>query len=228
MKSPETILAIFAHPDDEAFGPAGTLRQLALKHTVIPVFATRGEAGQLHEHHGLPSTSITETRRIEASESANILNIKEPIIWDFPDGAMTDLHIPKLTRKIIELSHDTGAKTAITFEANGLTGHGDHVTVTKAVEQALQQTRTVEDIWYYHWSKKLAAEFGRDYFISVPEGLEHAEADQVVSLTDMELHSRNNALRIYNSQQLDVNQFYPLLQEQPDELFTIYSKRNAA
>lgn len=229
MKSPEIILAVFAHPDDEAFGPAATLRQLALKHTVIPVFASRGEAGQMHEHyHGLSPTSVTETRRAEAHESASILRTETPVIWDFPDGDMTERHVPELSRKIIELARDTGAKTAITFESNGLTGHSDHIMVTRALERAVQQTRTMEDIWYYHWPAKLAEAFGSDYFIPVPKGLAHAEADLVVPHTDLGLDGRNNALDTYRSQQLDVNQIRPLLKGQTDDLFTLYSRGAAA
>ncbi|MBI2637373.1 MAG: PIG-L family deacetylase, partial [Candidatus Sungbacteria bacterium] len=41
----KTIVAIFAHPDDEAFGPAGTLAKLALAHDVYVICATKGEAG---------------------------------------------------------------------------------------------------------------------------------------------------------------------------------------
>lgn len=229
MKSPETILAVFAHPDDEAFGPAATLRRLALTHTVIPVFATSGEAGQMHEHyHGLSPVSVTETRRAEAYDSADILRIERPIIWDFPDGDMTEGHIPALSRKLIELARDTGAETAITFEANGLTGHTDHIIVTRAVERAVQQTRTMNEILYYHWSEVLARLFGDDYFIPVPKGLTHAEADLVVANTKQDLDGRNSALNTYRSQQLDVNQIRPLLEGQIDDLFTLYSKSVAA
>lgn len=42
------IVCIFAHPDDEAFGPGGTIALLAKKNDVYILCATKGEAGQHH------------------------------------------------------------------------------------------------------------------------------------------------------------------------------------
>ena len=47
---PQTLMAIFAHPDDEAFGTGGTLTKYATEgYDVYLVTATRGEAGQIVE-----------------------------------------------------------------------------------------------------------------------------------------------------------------------------------
>jgi len=45
MLNNKTIVAIFAHPDDEAFGPAGTLAKFAETNTVYLLCATKGHAG---------------------------------------------------------------------------------------------------------------------------------------------------------------------------------------
>ena len=47
MKRP-SLVAIFAHPDDEAFGPAGTLKIYSKTHDIHLICATRGEAGENH------------------------------------------------------------------------------------------------------------------------------------------------------------------------------------
>ena len=45
-----TLMAVFAHPDDEAFGTGGTLAKYAAQGCdVYLVTATRGEAGQIAE-----------------------------------------------------------------------------------------------------------------------------------------------------------------------------------
>ena len=45
-----TLMAIFAHPDDEAFGAGGTLAKYAAQDcNVYLVTATRGEAGGIAE-----------------------------------------------------------------------------------------------------------------------------------------------------------------------------------
>ena len=46
--STRTMMAVFAHPDDEAFGTGGTLARYAAEGVdVYLVTATRGEAGQM-------------------------------------------------------------------------------------------------------------------------------------------------------------------------------------
>ena len=43
----KNILAVFAHPDDEAFGSGGTLAKYAGEgHHVVLVCATRGDGGR--------------------------------------------------------------------------------------------------------------------------------------------------------------------------------------
>ena len=39
------VVAVFAHPDDEAFGPGGTLAVLSKTHDVYIITVTGGEAG---------------------------------------------------------------------------------------------------------------------------------------------------------------------------------------
>ena len=48
MMNKPTLLAVFAHPDDEAFGTGGTLARYAAEGcNVYLVTATRGEAGEI-------------------------------------------------------------------------------------------------------------------------------------------------------------------------------------
>ena len=49
----QTLLALFAHPDDEAFGTGGTLSQVATAGAdVTLVCTTRGEVGEIAEGTG--------------------------------------------------------------------------------------------------------------------------------------------------------------------------------
>lgn len=65
----KTIVAIFAHPDDEAFGPAGTLAKLSQTHDVYLICVTRGNANG--------NASLGKIRTKELKQSANILGIKK-------------------------------------------------------------------------------------------------------------------------------------------------------
>jgi len=40
------LVCIFAHPDDEAFGPGGTIAKFAKQRPVYLICATKGESGK--------------------------------------------------------------------------------------------------------------------------------------------------------------------------------------
>ena len=56
-----TLMAVFAHPDDEAFSVGGTLAHYAQKGVkVVLVCATRGEAGKITD----PSMTVTDLGQV--------------------------------------------------------------------------------------------------------------------------------------------------------------------
>jgi len=52
MKETLALLVVFAHPDDESFGPAATLAQYVAQGVRITLLcATRGEVGEISDPH---------------------------------------------------------------------------------------------------------------------------------------------------------------------------------
>ena len=86
--SRKTVVAMFAHPDDEAFGPAGTLAQLAKDNDVYIIVGTNGEAGE--NHHPDKELHILEIRRQEVITSSKILGVKHVYFLDLPDGLLNN------------------------------------------------------------------------------------------------------------------------------------------
>lgn len=80
----KTIVGIFAHPDDEAFGPGGTLAKLAKENEVHIICATSCESGQKSISD---KKDLGKIRKQELLSSAKILGIKKSIFsrlqrWD--------------------------------------------------------------------------------------------------------------------------------------------------
>lgn len=74
----KNIVGVFAHPDDEALGPSGTIAKFAKKYNVYLICVTSGEASGKTEEEKL---KIGETRRAELIESAKILGVKDVIFF---------------------------------------------------------------------------------------------------------------------------------------------------
>ena len=61
-----TLMAVFAHPDDEAFGTGGTLARYAAEGCDVHlVTATRGEAGQIAEPGVATPANLPQVREQE-------------------------------------------------------------------------------------------------------------------------------------------------------------------
>lgn len=146
-----TLLVITAHPDDEAFGMAGTLAKAAAAgaHTAL-ICATRGEAGQ---SAGLAETreALAALRSKELRCSAATLKINNLILLTYPDGGATGWDMDALVRELAAHIRRIAPDVVITFDDQGITRHPDHMAVHQAVHQALNGAADrlgVRRLWY--------------------------------------------------------------------------------
>lgn len=151
-----TLLAIFAHPDDESFGPGGTLAHYA-RHgvDVHVIIATDGIAGSVDDHGRLQDhDSLAQVRSAELARAAVALGLKS--IWSLPyrdsgmRGAADNDHpdalvqqpVEQVTREILSYLHRLTPQVVITHDPFGGYGHPDHVRVCEATTAAFYLARS--------------------------------------------------------------------------------------
>ena len=84
------LLAVFAHPDDEAFGTGGTLARYAAEGCqVCLVTATRGEAGEISEPGLATNANLPYVREQELRCACEAYGIHPPRFLDYVDGQLT-------------------------------------------------------------------------------------------------------------------------------------------
>jgi len=132
------LLAVFAHPDDESFGMAGTLAKYSAMGVVTALIcATRGEAGQSNGLADSPEAlGALRTRELECA--ARAIGIHELYLLDWPDGAAAGWDMDLLVKQIGDLIRGSEPDVVITFDGDGVTRHPDHVAVHRATQQALR------------------------------------------------------------------------------------------
>src|SRR5207249_11046652 len=82
-----TILAVFAHPDDESLACGGTLARAAdAGAKIVLLCATRGERGSISDLTLVPDGDLGRVRTGELREAAGVLGIADVVICDYPDG----------------------------------------------------------------------------------------------------------------------------------------------
>jgi N-acetylglucosamine malate deacetylase 2 len=134
------ILVVYPHPDDEAFGAAGTIILHAQKGTpVVYACLTLGEMGR---NLGNPPIANRETlphiRKKELQDACAIMGIKELRMLGFRDKTLEFEDPNLLADKILEVINEFKPSKIITFYP----GHGvhpDHNACAEATILAVKQ-----------------------------------------------------------------------------------------
>ena len=143
--SKRTLLAIFAHPDDEAFGSGGTLARYAKEGVdVYLICATRGESGKITDPSIDPNTNVGQLREQELKDACAAMRIHEPIFLDYLDSGRQDrvqhgndqalMNVDELEieKKLLEHIADIKPDVILGFDPHGIYGHIDHIKMHRA------------------------------------------------------------------------------------------------
>ena len=140
MTNKRTLLAIYAHPDDEAFGTGGTLSKYAQSGVDVHLItATLGEAGQVAN----PNIELTEplgvVRERELRNACACYGVTLHLLG-YTDGQTTIAPQMVAVYKIVKLLRHLKPQVVMSFGPEGIYGHYDHLAVhrwaTAAVELA--------------------------------------------------------------------------------------------
>lgn len=169
------ILVCVAHPDDEAFGPGGTIAKYsALGAEIHLLFATKGEAGENYLKK-TRNQSLPKLREREAKKSAKILGVTKVEFLGFIDGELKQNNYHKLANilcdKIIKFKPDV----VLTYEDRGISGHLDHIAVSLTTTYAFLKTKIAKKLYYYCLPKYQRDARLTEYFIYFPPGYKPEE-----------------------------------------------------
>lgn len=157
------IFGIFAHPDDEAFGPAGTLLQETRSGTELHlVTLTLGDAGTNPDNHD----DLGAVRRSEWEAAGALLGASSMHFLGYLDGQLDNQTMIEAGYKIIDhvnkILESANPDTIVEFmstDLNGITGHIDHIVAARAT------------CWAFYRLKEHDSRFGRIRLACAPQQL---------------------------------------------------------
>ena len=138
-----SLMAVFAHPDDESFGIGGTLARYGADPgvRVVLVCATRGEAGEISNPELASSERLGEVREQELRCACRTLGVEDLFFLDYRDSGMAGTAENEDPRALAQADFDEAVgkivahirreqpDVVVTFDENGGYGHPDHIAI---------------------------------------------------------------------------------------------------
>ena len=151
---PLTVLAVFAHPDDEGFGCGGTLAALvAGGHRVTLVCATNGDVGEISDPELATPETLPSVRQGELRAAMDLTGILDVRFLNYRDSGMPGWDDNNHPRSLYQAPEETVVEQVaavireirpdivITHDPSGGYGHPDHVTISQRTEAAVERCR---------------------------------------------------------------------------------------
>jgi len=195
------LLAVFAHPDDESFGPGGTLAKYAREGVEIHLLcATRGErrGNKINK-----DVKISHIREKELLEAVKVLGIVRVEFLDFIDGQLCNAIYHQLAGKIIKKINEFKPQVVLTSERRGISGHLDHIAVSMTTTYAFLKTKVSQKLYYNCLLKGTRDRMRDDYFVYFPEGYPESEITTKIDYTPY-WKLKKEAMLAHQSQLKDV------------------------
>lgn len=181
-----SILAIFAHPDDEVFRCGGAFALLAQRGVPVTILTfTTGQAGSCGNPPVCSPEELGAVRTQELICSCRTLGIEKPIILDYEDGRLEQVNQAAAEALISAHIQTIQPQVILTWPADGLSGHPDHIAVSRWASAA------------YHLAMNNGnSELAALYYLAVPQSIAselglkklHALPDREITLT-VDVHS---------------------------------------
>ncbi|MCL6735915.1 PIG-L family deacetylase [Streptomyces neyagawaensis] len=155
---PLTLMAVHAHPDDEATGTGGVLARYAAEgiRTVL-VTCTDGGCGDgpggvKPGDPGHDPAAVASIRRQELEASCEVLKISDLEMLGYADSGMVgwpsndapesfwQTPVEKGAARLAELMRHYRPDVVVTYDENGFYGHPDHIQAHRITMAALEMT----------------------------------------------------------------------------------------
>ena len=145
-----TLLAVFAHPDDETIAGPLLAHYASTPNTrVVIAIVTNGEKGVTPFARIPAGEQLVAVRAQEATCSAAALGAQPPILMGFPDGGLASMQtLVAATAKLKTLLGEIRPDAIVTWGPDGGYGHPDHRLVSAMVTELVQAGETTARLYY--------------------------------------------------------------------------------
>jgi LmbE family N-acetylglucosaminyl deacetylase len=195
------LLCVFAHPDDESYGPGGTIARYALEGVDINLLMfTCGEAGTIGISKELSREALCRLRVDELAAACSALGIQEHRILGTPDRGVAEIDPAWAVDQIVRDIKKYQPQVLLTFHHRGVSGHSDHIAVARYLDEAFNRVSgdpgAPAKLYGYGVTKRLAELYRRPNVVPLEDG----EIDAVLEIPDAAMDRKLEAIRRHETQ----------------------------
>ncbi|MGH2560453.1 MAG: PIG-L deacetylase family protein [Thermomicrobiales bacterium] len=213
------ILTVFAHPDDESFGPAGLLARYASDGAWLSgLWLTKGEHGESILDPPPSPAELAVMRERDLRDATAMIGYAEVDLRSLPDGGLVDLAKRELERTIAETIARTRPEVVLTFGPGGISGHPDHVALSAATTDAFHAARVLKDGLSELYYSAVATEMARERDL---EELPDGNPNTFIDVAD-QLQAHRDALACHARHMADAREMLARLEREPRRVATLY------
>lgn len=214
-----SLLAVYAHPDDEVFTGGVLAHYAGLGVRVTLVCVTNGDAGKVTDPE-LKVASAEDLARVREDElraSAALLGVREVVMLGYGDSgreertrgpgdarALANADLLEVEGRVREVIGRVRPQVIVTFDPHGAYGHADHLATHRAASAAFFSTghldgspkRLFFGVLTNETAKQLGEERGLDPLL-------YGVSDDTVAVTldvSAQVDKKNAALKLHRSQ----------------------------
>jgi LmbE family N-acetylglucosaminyl deacetylase len=221
------ILYVFAHPDDESFGPARVIsKQRRQGHEVYLLTLTRGGATRQRHKFGYSVDEMGEVRYKEMLDVAKALDLTGLTVLDLPDSGLKDMDPREIETVIAEQIEAIQPQVVVTYAVHGISGFFDHLVAHAVVKRAYVELRErasyLKRLAFYTLTEEEAAQIEWVHATgSKPEAI-----DAVVTVDEADIETNRRALDCYVTykETIERSEIKELLS--PQAAFEIYQEEH--
>lgn len=157
-----SLLAVFAHPDDETFAAGGTLARAHAEGVRTALYvATDGAAGRASGMDVDGRAELARLRRRELLAAAGVLGVGRVFLPRYPDGELAAVPADDLVTDIVRAIRMVRPQVVVTFGPEGAPNrHRDHRAISRAATAAFFLSGEPARLFYTTWSGGIAESFG--------------------------------------------------------------------
>jgi LmbE family N-acetylglucosaminyl deacetylase len=159
-----TVLGVWAHPDDENYLSGGIMADAVERGNQVTILtATRGQAGT-PDPERWPPEQLGALREKELEAAMAVLGVTDIRWLDYFDGMCELEKVEEGAAAVGDVIKDVQPRSVLTFGPEGMTGHPDHIAVSRWATIAFERWAPPGAKLYYAAAPKEWAEQWGDVF----------------------------------------------------------------